>query len=250
MLRGLWKLTWVEFKIFAREPMGLLSTVAIPVLVFLVLGRILGGKVAGNQHVESFIRIGLPVFACILMAFSAATSLIAIISIYRESGILKRLKATPLRPQTILASHVVLKLALTAATLGLLVLAGKRFYPIPMTVAVRWPSITLALLLATLSILSIGFVIASAVPTARFAQPIASLVFYPLLAISGMFFPIEALPPFWHKVALLSPITHAASLLDAAWTGEPWSAHLVAIGALLVNLFVCTAVSVKIFRWE
>ena len=104
MLRGLWKLTWVEFKIFAREPMGLVATLGIPVLVFLALGEILGRNVAGNLHVGSFVRIGLPVFACILMAFSAATSLIAIISIYRESGILKRLKATPLRPQTILAS--------------------------------------------------------------------------------------------------------------------------------------------------
>ena len=65
-----------------------------------------------------------------LIALSAVLSLVTIISIYREGGILKRLRATPLRPQTILTAHVLVKLALTAATLLLMVLAGKRYYPI------------------------------------------------------------------------------------------------------------------------
>ena len=43
MLRGLWKLTWIELKIFAREPLGLIASIAMPVLVFVVLGRTAGG---------------------------------------------------------------------------------------------------------------------------------------------------------------------------------------------------------------
>src|SRR6266566_4485355 len=103
MLRWLWKLSWLEIKIFMREPMG---------------------------------------------AFG---------------GILKRLRATPLRPQTILTAQVIVKLILTAATLALMVLAGKRYYP----VGVHAPlfSFTIALLISTWSILSIGFLIASIVPT-------------------------------------------------------------------------------------
>jgi ABC-2 type transport system permease protein len=49
---------------------------------------------------------GLPVLAAVLIAISAVLSLVNIISIYREGGILKRLRATPLRPQTILTAHV------------------------------------------------------------------------------------------------------------------------------------------------
>ena len=40
MLRGLWKLTWLEIKIFLREPLGAFGTLLVPVLVFLVVGRI------------------------------------------------------------------------------------------------------------------------------------------------------------------------------------------------------------------
>ena len=63
------------------------------------------------------------------MAISAVISLVTIISIYRESGILKRLRATPLRPQTILSAHVLVKLLFTAVTLSLMMLAGRRLLP-------------------------------------------------------------------------------------------------------------------------
>src|SRR5450432_2086925 len=79
---------------------------------------------------SSFVGVGLPVLASILILIGAVLSLVTIISIYREGGILKRLRATPLRPQTILTAHVLVKLILTAATLALMVLAGKRYYPV------------------------------------------------------------------------------------------------------------------------
>jgi hypothetical protein len=80
----------------------------------------------------------------------------------------------------------VVKLAFTVCSLGLLVLAGKRLFPGVMQVSVL--SFTVAVLLGTLGILSLGFVIASLVPTARFAQPIGAVVLYPMLVVSGLFF--------------------------------------------------------------
>src|SRR5207248_2746539 len=111
--------------------------------------RTLSPQVPAN---DLWLRIILPVFAAILIALSAVISLVTIISIYRESGILKRLRATPLRPATILTAHVVVKLLFTAATLALLVLAGKRYYPSGVHVSVA--SATCALLIATWSVLS------------------------------------------------------------------------------------------------
>ena len=42
MLKGLWSLTWLEIKIFVREPLGLIGTVGVPVALFVVLGRMFG----------------------------------------------------------------------------------------------------------------------------------------------------------------------------------------------------------------
>ena len=130
MLRGLWTLGWIETKIFLREPLGLIGTVFVPVVIFVVLGRTMGASLATASSENSFMAVNVPMFASLLIVLSAVVSIVAIISIYREGGILKRLRATPLRPQTILIAHVMVKLLLTLVTLAILLLAGRRFYPV------------------------------------------------------------------------------------------------------------------------
>jgi len=106
MLRGLWQLTWIEIKIFLREPLGAVGSIVVPVLVFIVLGRVVGRRPLPAPEASGLIRVELPVFVTVLIALNAVLSLVTIIAIYREGGILKRLRATPLRPHTILAAHV------------------------------------------------------------------------------------------------------------------------------------------------
>jgi ABC-2 type transport system permease protein len=249
MLRGLWKLTWIEIKIFLREPLGAFGTIGFPVLVFIVLGRVAGRRLAPSSlPTSSFIRVGLPVLASLLIAISAVLSLVTIISVYREGGILKRLRATPLHPQTILSAHVIVKLILTAATLVFMVLAGKRYYPVGVHIPLF--SFTMALVVSTLSILSLGFLIASIVPTARFAQPIGGIILYPMIAVSGLFVPIESLPPTLHALARVLPLTYAVALLQGIWNGDKWSAHIGDVAVLAVVFVVCIALSAKVFRWE
>ncbi|HEV8041812.1 MAG TPA: ABC transporter permease [Bryobacteraceae bacterium] len=249
MFHGLWKLTWLEIKIFMREPLGAFGSILFPVLVFVVAGRLLGGRVTPSSiSVAGFVRVGLPVLASVLISLSGVLSLVTIIAIYREGGILKRLRATPLRPQTILTAHVLVKLALTLVTLALMVLAGKRYYPIDVSVPIF--GFAIALLISTWSILSIGFLIASIVPTARFAQPIGAAILYPMIALCGLFVPLASLPPVLRAAARLLPLTYSVSLLEGIWKGEAWSAHIGDIAALVVIFVICTALSAKVFRWE
>jgi len=245
MFRGLWRLTWIEIKVFMREPLGAIGSIVMPVLVFILMGR-LGRSVIPSRNLSAseFFRVNVPVFIAILIALNAVLSLIAIIAIYREGGILKRLRATPLRPWTILTSHVIVKLLLTAITLGLMLLAGRRYYPVGTEIhAVRFG---LALIITTWSILSMGFVIASIVPTARFAQPIGAIVFYPMLAVSGLFIPMQIMPA-WLKYL---PLANAVSLLQGIWKGEAWSLHVFEIVGLSAVFVLCTALSARVFRWE
>ena len=150
---------------------------------------------AGQRAAQAPAVVGpdLPIMAALVhRRLSAALSLVAILAIYREGGILKRLRATPLRPHTILSAHVMVKLLTTLATVVALMLAGKRYFPAGADVP--YVPFALAVLFSTLSILSIGFIVASVVPTARFAQPVGTLLFYPMVVLSGLFFPIAVLP--------------------------------------------------------
>jgi len=244
-LRGLWKLTWLEIKIFVREPMGFIGSVALPVLMFVVLGQTLGSRLG---EATSQTTVLLPVFVAVFVAVNTVLSLVAIISIYREGGILKRLRATPLGPVTILVTHVLVKLILTAVTVILMILAGRRYYPSGTDVPVV--AFSLALLLSTWSILSIGFIIASVVRTARFAPPLGSLVLFSMMpfAFAGLL-PFE-LPPPMHAVSRFVPLTYAVSLLSGIWQGNTWSAHVGDVAALVVVFAICTLIASRVFRWE
>src|SRR5262245_47343530 len=116
MLRGLWRLTWLELKIFVREPLGVFGTF-LPALIVVVLQRVVGSR---NQPVDPDIprvlSVELPILGCLLITASAVMSLVAIIAIYRDGGILRRLRATPLRPHTILTAHALVKLLFTTIT--------------------------------------------------------------------------------------------------------------------------------------
>jgi ABC-2 type transport system permease protein len=246
-LRGFWKLTWLEAKIFTREPLGFVGTLVMPVVVFIALGRAFSlNKPVAAPEVD--IPFNPAILAAVLIAVSAVQSLVAIISIYREGGILKRLRSTPLSPVTIMGAQVVVKLVFTSISLTLLMLAGRRLFPGVMGVNVF--GFGVAVLLGTFSILSLGFVLASIVPTARFAQPIGAAVLYPMLFLSGLFFPVARLPRALQAIAYLLPTTHAVALLQGVWDGSGWGAHWVNVAALLLLFAAYTGLSTRVFRWE
>ena len=247
-MRGLLKLTWLEIKIFMREPLGVFGTLAMPVLLFVVISRMAGGGGRSTRGMDGFLRMDLPVLVAVFITISAVLSLVTIVSIYREGGILKRLRATPLRPWTILAAHVLVKLLFSAVTVVLMLLAGRRY--LPPDVDVHALDFGVAVVISTWSILSIGFVIASLVPTARFANLIGAAVVYPMVPFSGLLFPVTLLSPPLQTLAAWLPLTYAVSLLQGIWRGDPWLAHVDNVTALVLVFVVCTALSAKLFRWE
>jgi ABC-2 type transport system permease protein len=247
-MRGLLKLTWLEIRIFVREPLGFVGAIVIPLAMFLALGRSVGAGAAHSAATTRFLAQDLPLFVSIFISINAALSLVAVISIYREGGILKRLRATPLRPGVILAAHVLVKLVFTGASLLLMLLAGRRFYPVVLHAHVA--GFAFAVVVTTVAILCMGFVVASMVGTARFAQLIGSAIFYPMLVVSGMFVPLSALPRPWALLGEVLPMSHAVALLRGAWVGADWLVLIPHLGALALTIAVCLTLTTRVFRWE
>ncbi|PYP79831.1 MAG: ABC transporter permease [Gemmatimonadetes bacterium] len=249
MLKGLFKLSWIEMKIFVREPMGVIGSLLLPVLLFVFVGRALRFSPRGGAGIPvSRLPFNIAILTALLISLGAVQSLVGIMAIYREGGILKRLRATPLSPVTILGSHVMVKLGFTLVALVLMILAGRRVLPDAMPAS--GVSFVAAVLLGTTSILSFGFVMASLVRSARFAQVLGATLTYVMLALSGVFFPVDRLPRWLQFVANSLPTTHAVTLMRAIWAGEPWMTQLATVGALAVIFAACIGFSARWFRWE
>jgi len=130
----------------------------------------------------------------------------------------------------------------------LTVLAGRRFYPVPLHAHVA--GFALPVVVTTVAILCMSFVIASMVGTARFAQLIGSAIFYPMLAVSGMFVPLSSMPRPWARLGSVLPMSHAVALLRGAWVGAGWLVLLPHLGALALTIAICLALTTRVFRWE
>jgi ABC-2 type transport system permease protein len=169
-------------------------------------------------------------------------------SSYRDMGILRRFRATPLRPLTYILADVTTNLVMTLLGMIGVVLVGWLLY------RVRFEgqpvSVILAVILSALAMFAIGYVIASLAPTARTAQVISMAIFYPMMFLSGAGMPLEILPPTIRRIADFLPLTYVVKLLRGLWFGETWGDHLLEVAVLGSILVVGTALAARLFRWE
>lgn len=247
-MSGLVKLTWVELKLFLREPMAAFFTLAFPLMMLFLFGSIYGNAPSHFFGGFGSVDISVPGYTSMIIATTGLMSLSISMASYREQGILRRLHATPLRPQTILGAQLLVLFLMTTIGMLLLIVSGKAAYGLrfagdPLDVG-------LAYLLCSTSFFALGFVLAAVLPTTRSAQTVGMVLFYPMIFLSGATIPREILPETIRTYAQILPLTHVVNLLRGLWIGDPWSSHYTEVGVLLGLLVAGVIISAKTFRWE
>jgi len=248
MLRGLVKLTGVQMKLFLREFFAVFFTLAFPLIMLFLFGGIYGNKPSPFFGGLGSVDVLTPAYIAMLIGTSGLLTLTINVSSYREMGILRRYKATPLRPQTVLVAELlVVFLMLILGVILLLACATLVFH---LRFSGNMLSVAAGFILSSLSFFCLGFVLAGLLPTARAAQAVAMVVYYPMLFLSGAAIPREVLPATVRKFAQVLPMTHVVNLLRGLWIGESWGRHatevIVLAGISVAGLFI----AVKTFRWE
>jgi len=249
------KMTWMEAKLFLREPVNAFFTLVFPLMMLLLYGTIsnsipvpeAGGPGAADNYmlaVDSYI----PSLTAMIIGTTGLMSITITMATYRENGILRRLRTTPVSPLIVLAAQVTVVFVMIGLGMLLLITAGVLVYH------VRFEGNAFSMLggfiLSSLSFFGIGFILAGSMPTARTAQTVAMVLLYPMLILSGAFFSLGLLPAAVQKVSSFLPLTYVVNLLTGLWVGESWSAHLLDVGVLTGMLILGILISVKTFRWE
>lgn len=247
-MNGLMKMTWMETKLFLREPVGAFFTLVFPLMMLFLFGSIFGNEPSQVLNGQGSVDISVPGYTAMIIATTGLVGLTITMSSYRENGILRRLRTTPISPLVVLAAQVMVLFMMTALGMLLLIIAGKLVYNLHFEGNVI--SIIAAFVLCSLSFFAIGFVLAGLMPTARTAQVVGMVLLYPMLFLSGAAYPRELLPETILKIANFLPLTHVVTLLRGLWVGDPWSKHFLEVIVLAGILVVGVLISIKTFRWD
>ena len=248
-MKSLLKMTWMEAKLFLREPVGAFFTLVFPLIMLFIFGFMYGSMPPppGSDRLGA-IDVLIPALSAMVIGITGMMAITITMATYRENGILRRLRTTPVSPLVVMAAQVVVVFCMTALGMLLLVSAGKLVYH------VKFVGNALSMLggfiLGSLSFFGIGFILAGILPTARTAQVVAMVLLYPMLILSGAAWPRELMPATIQKVSAFIPLTYVVNLLRGLWFGEAWSQHVTDIIALAALLVAGVLISVKTFRWE
>ena len=205
-MKSLLKMTWMEAKLFLREPVGAFFTLVFPLMMLFMFGTISGNEPTPGSGGQGAIDSLIPAFTAMIIGMTGLMSTTITMATYRENGILRRLRTTPVSPLVVMAAQVIVVFTMTCLGMLLLIAAGKLVYH------VRFEgnafSMLAGFILSSLSFFGIGFILAGTMPTARTAQVVAMVLLYPMLILSGAALPRELLPAAVQKILGL----HAADL--------------------------------------
>jgi ABC-2 type transport system permease protein len=247
-MKSLWKMAWMETKLFLREPVGAFFTLVFPLMMLFLFGSIFGNAPIQELNGQGTVDISVPAYTAMIIATTGLVGLTITMAAYRENGVLRRLRTTPISPLVVLVAQVIVLFMMTALGMILLIVAGKLVYHLRFEGNVL--SVIAGFFLSSLSFFAIGFVLAGLMPTARTAQVVGMILLYPMLFLSGAGYPRELLPETIIKVSTFLPLTYVVTLLRGLWVGDPWSEHTTEVFVLLAILVVGVVISIKTFRWE
>ncbi len=179
-----------EQVMFWRNPAAAIFTGAFPVMFLIIFGTLNRGSRIGFYGGIKADQYYVPAIISFSVMGACYTALAMQLVNRRETGILKRMRATPLPAWAVIGSQI-LNALVVGALVGLLVgMIGVVFYGLRVYPA-RLPVFVLVLLLGGLSMAALGLLVGSLVPNLDAAPGIVNFIFFPLVFLSGTFYPIN-----------------------------------------------------------
>lgn len=238
--RSLRALTWIEFKLFLREPLNLTFVLVLPLVMLYVLNGVFGSQRADPRFWEGLggVDFYTPTYVVLVAATGSVLSLPVHLAGYRELGVLRRFRASALSPVTLIGAHIVVTAAIAAVGGVLLTAVSVAAYHAALPR--DWFGLVVAYVLAAVAFAALGAMLGLVLPTARAAQGLGVLLFFAFMMLGGAGPPREVLPAGLGTASDLLPLTYAARLLRGQWFARGWDGPSVAVllGVLVLSLVV------------
>jgi len=241
------RLTAIETRLFFREPISLIFAVVIPPVLLIVLGLVPGFREPdadlGGLRV---IDIYTPLVVAMTITTLALTSLPLLLATYREKGVLRRMRTTPIRPTAMIVAQLLMSTMIALAVM-LIVLAIARL-GFDVSLPQNLLSYLAAFLLAALAMFAVGLLVASLAPGGASASAIGLVLFFPMLFFAGLWIPRSSMNDVLLTISDLTPLGAAVQSLQDAALGD-WP-QLLHVAVMLGWAIVAGGLAARFFRWE
>jgi ABC-2 type transport system permease protein len=250
-VKALRKLTWIEFKLFVRDPLSMVFTLLLPFFFLIVLNGVFGNEPEVDPNEDVWLGVGpadyyVPAYLGLVMAAIGVLSLPVRLATYRELGVLRRFRASSMPLWAILGGQVIITFVIAAVGALSITLASTAIYGTQLPES--FPLIVGGFVLCALSFAALGVLLGSVLPTARSAQGAGLMLFFVMFLLSGVGPPRDALSSGMRAASDALPLTYVVEVLQRPWLDSSWdvTASLVVLGILGMS----SLLSFKLFRWE
>jgi ABC-2 type transport system permease protein len=233
-------------RLFWRSRESAFFTFLLPIILLVLLGSVYGDEEIDGISAASYLVAGMIGFGVVATAYAG----LAINTVIRrESGVLKRVRGTPLPPAVYLGAAVLSTLVVIAIEVVIQVLIGR------FVIDAGWPQapgpLVVALLLGAVSFAALGLATTGLVRSAEGSSAVVNAIYLPMVFISGVFFSVSALPGFLEAIADVLPLTYLLDLVRSVFIdGEGLGSSLTALGVVALWGAAGLAIALRTFRWE
>ena len=240
------KVWWTAFAFSGALTVMMIATVT---WLFVHGIGIFGNNTVGPEHVKAstYYVPGLTALAIISGSF---VNLVISVTAQRESGVLKRRRATPVPAWVIIGGRVLTAIVVSVVVSAVLLAVGRVAYGVQLPTS-SIPGVAVTIIAGSATFCVLGYALSTTIGSADAAQPTVQAIMLPLYFISGVFIPNPNLPQWLQDVARVFPVQHLASALHHAYDPAAHGAGFVwsDLGMLAAWAAVGLVVALRRFAW-
>ena len=232
---------------FIRNRQLRFFTIVLPLLFLVIFVSVFGNNEVGPDKVKAstYYVPGLSAMGVIAGSFF---NLVISVTAQRETGVLKRRRATPVPAWVLIAGRALAAIVVALGVMTVLLLIGRFAYGVKLPTHTL-PSVILTGVLGAVTFACLAYALTTAIRDEDAAQPMVQAIMLPLYFISGIFIPNVNLPGWLRTVAEVFPVQHLADGLHHAFDPATHGAGFVWSDIGMLALWAALGLGLALWRF-
>lgn len=246
-MSALYRLTATETRLFFREPLIVFFALGFPPLLLVIFGAIPAFRepdadLGGLRTIDLYV----PIIVALSIAMFALNSLCQLLATYREKGVLRRMRTTPVKPAAMLGAQLLMSTAMSVVTMLVALAIGRLAFGVRLPRQV--PAYLTSYVLAAVTMFAIGLLVAALAPGGKSAGAVGTVLFFPVVFFAGLWLPRDSMPGVLRAISDFTPLGAGVQSLQDATAGQ-WP-QVLHVAVMLGWTIVAGGLAARYFRWE